>query len=222
MNDPAPRARAHFPPALTRCQFCRYPFNLEILGRNGCPKCHGDGLADEAAHRCAVSAAVDAPTALGFVVYGLPGPQGSKRFMGRSKAGRGILVESSAKVRPWREAVKWAALEAMREAAEKFRLDLVVHGQAATLAFPLDGPLRVWMTFTMPKPASAPKRRRTWPMRTPDGSKLQRSTEDALTDAGLWQDDARVVEWFGAKRYPGEGLDALDSPGVRIRIEAIT
>lgn len=35
------------------------------------------------------------------------------------------------------------------------------------------------------------------------------------------RDDARVVEWSGAKRYPGEGADALDSPGVRIVVEVI-
>lgn len=139
-----------------------------------------------------------------IVVYGIPGPQGSKRFVGKSKSGRGIMIESSAKVKPWREAVKWAAI--------------AVRGDQE----PLDGPLRVWMTFTLPKPASAPKRRRTWPDRKPDGSKLQRSTEDALTDAGVWTDDARVVEWHGAKRYPGEGEDALDAPGCVIVVEHIS
>ena len=138
-----------------------------------------------------------------IVVYGVPGPQGSKRFVGKSRSGRGIMIESSAKVKPWREAVKWAAI--------------AVRGDQE----PLDGPLRVRMTFTMPKPASAPKRRRTWPDKKPDGSKLQRSTEDALTDAGVWTDDARVVEWYGAKRYPGEGDDALDAPGCVIVVEHI-
>jgi crossover junction endodeoxyribonuclease RusA len=76
------------------------------------------------------------------------------------------------------------------------------------------------MVFTLPKPASAPKRRTTWPMRTPDLSKLARSTEDALTDAGIWRDDARVVEYgLLAKRYPGEGRGALEAPGVWIEIE---
>ncbi len=45
---------------------------------------------------------------LTITVYGTPGPQGSKRFMG-VKGGKGVLVESSKKVKPWREAVKWAA-----------------------------------------------------------------------------------------------------------------
>lgn len=149
-----------------------------------------------------------ATTRVEIVVYGLPAPQGSKRFLGVSKrTGRGILAESSAKVKPWREAVKAAAIEVL---------------QRSGFSAPMDGPLRVRMVFTLPKPASAPKRRQTWPMRTPDGSKLQRSTEDALTDAGVWADDARVVEWTGAKRYPREGDDALHIPGARIIVEAIT
>ena len=143
---------------------------------------------------------------IAFAVYGLPGPQGSKRYVGTSKSGRGILVESSAKVKPWREAVVWAAREAMAGP----------NGWAS-----LDCPLRVRMVFTLPKPASAPKRRQTWPMRTPDLSKLVRATEDAITSAGLWQDDARVVECVSAKRYPGEGEQALASPGCVITIEVI-
>ena len=39
-------------------------------------------------------------------VYGTPAPQGSKRHVGR-----GVMVESSKKVKPWREAVKQAALD---------------------------------------------------------------------------------------------------------------
>ena len=55
----------------------------------------------------------------------------------------------------------------------------------------------------------------------PDLSKLLRSTEDALTDAGLWADDARVVEYERlAKVYPGEDPEALPVPGVRIEIRA--
>lgn len=140
--------------------------------------------------------------ALRVVVYGMPAPQGSKSYKGLSKAGRAILVESSKRVAPWRECVRATAV-AMRTDA------------------PLDEPLRVRMTFTLPKPSSAPKRRQTWPMRTPDLSKLVRSTEDALTDAGIWKDDARIVECIAAKRYPNEGPDALDVPGCVIEIERI-
>ncbi|THF55934.1 RusA family crossover junction endodeoxyribonuclease [Pseudothauera rhizosphaerae] len=138
-----------------------------------------------------------------IVVRGTPAPQGSKSFKGMSKAGRAILTESSKKVRPWRQDVK--------SAAEDWR--------ARTGAAPIDGPVVVRMTFTLSKPVSAPKRRRTYPMRTPDLSKLARSTEDALTDAGIWTDDARVIGYTKLwKAYPGEDVDALDSPGAVIEI----
>ncbi len=143
-----------------------------------------------------------------IVVYGCPAPQGSKKFVGTTKAGRGLMVESSKKVKPWRMDVKAAA-----ELAKARR----------GLAAPLDGPLVVSMVFTVPKPSSAPKRRTTWPDKKPDVSKLARSTEDALSDAGLWVDDARVVEYTRlAKVFPGEDPQALDSPGVRITVRQMT
>lgn len=138
-------------------------------------------------------------------IYGSPAPQGSKRFVGLAKGtGRGILIESSKKLRPWRNDVK--------AEAERIRA-----GGA-----PLDGPLVIRMVFTLPKPASSPRRRRTWPSKKPDVSKLARSTEDALVDAGLIADDARIVEYERlAKVFPGEDVDALEAPGVRITIRVL-
>lgn len=143
--------------------------------------------------------------AISITVSGRPAPQGSKSYKGQTKAGRAILVESSKAVRPWREAVRADAIRARQS----------IDGWAV-----LDEPLRVDMVFTVPKPAGAPKRRRTWPMRTPDLSKLTRATEDALTDAGVWRDDARVVSYGKlAKVYPDDGdPDALAAPGAVIRI----
>ena len=144
-----------------------------------------------------------APNALRIVVYGNPAPQGSKKFVGM-KNGRGIMVESSKRVKPWRDDVKAAALAARDGAA------------------PIDQPVRVRMVFTLAKPASAPKRRKVYAMRKPDLSKLARSTEDALTDAGVLADDARIVEYTRlAKVFPHEDPDALEAPGVLIVIEAI-
>lgn len=134
---------------------------------------------------------------IAFDVYGNPAPQGSKRHVGN-----GVMVESSRKVKPWRQDVKYAAL------------------QARAGAPPIDTAVIVRMVFTMPKPKSAPKRLRTYPCRTPDLDKLARSTCDALTEAGIWSDDARAVEFSRlAKVYPGEDPESLDSPGVRITIE---
>ena len=146
-----------------------------------------------------------------ITVYGNPAPQGSKKFLG-VRGGKGILVESSKAVKPWREAVKFAGLEAMDEGA----LSIGRHCNGA-----MPGAVSVRMIFTLPKPKSAPKSRRTWPDRKPDLSKLVRSTEDALTDAGVWEDDARVVLCVASKCYPGEGTDALHIPGVVIHIEQV-
>lgn len=132
---------------------------------------------------------------LTVTVYGTPAPQGSKRHLGK-----GVMVESSKAVKPWREAVKHAALD----------LD--------TRVGPLAGPLSLELVFTVPKPKSAPKRRTTWPAKKPDLDKLARSTLDGLGEAGVWDDDAQVVELAAAKVYPDEGVDALPIPGAVIRV----
>lgn len=149
-----------------------------------------------------------------IVVYGTPGPQGSKRFVGRAGGGRGIMIESSAKVKPWREAVKYAALEALDD--DGAPLSIERHCNGAFI-----GPVAVEMTFTVKKSKSAPKTRKTWPDKRPDLSKLVRSTEDALTDAGVWEDDARVVSLRAHKVFPSEGIDALPSLGVVIKITSV-
>lgn len=140
-----------------------------------------------------------------FSVHGTPAPQGSKRAF-RLPNGRINLVESSKAVEPWREDVRNAALRKRDEGVERF-----------------DGPLRLRMIFTIAKPASAPRRRRSWPSKKPDLDKLMRSTLDALTQAGLIADDARIVDVSRlAKVYPGEDEEALASgSGVSITIATI-
>jgi Holliday junction resolvase RusA-like endonuclease len=142
-----------------------------------------------------------------IIVPGLPAPQGSKSFKGmlRGKDGRdhAILVESSKRVKPWRKAVEIIAKATYRAPA-------------------IDTPVGLRMVFTMPKPQSAPKRRRTWPAVYPDLSKLARSTEDALVTAGVLADDALIVEYDRlAKVYPNEDPESLSAPGVRIEIRRI-
>lgn len=160
---------------------------------------------------------LDQPGGLVITVYAMPASQGSKRYVGRA-GGRGVMVESSKKLPGWRQAVREAALACIY-CSRPF------DGKASVLrsGYPLDQPLAAAMTFTLPKPVSAPKRRRTWPDRMPDLSKLVRSTEDALTDAGVWRDDARVIAYRRlAKVYPNEGPDALPIPGVLIRIWSVS
>lgn len=164
-------------------------------------------------------AAVVAPRAGGtitIVAYGTPGPQGSKSFKGTRATKSGgrapILVESSKKVKPWREAVAEAATTAL------YRLF-----PAERLRYPLAGPLRAEMVFTLKPPARIPAERFVdgvpYPAAYPDSSKLVRSTEDALTGV-LWSDDALVVLYtLVAKYYPGYGCPgSLDRPGAVIRV----
>jgi len=140
-----------------------------------------------------------APILAAITVRGDPAPQGSKKFVG-VRGGRGVMVESSRRVKPWRQDVVAAACESYSGP-------------------PLDGALALKMVFTLAKPTSAPKRRQTWPNKKPDVSKLARSTEDALVTAGIIADDARIVEYTRlAKVFPREDPDALDSPGVKIEI----
>ncbi|RCG27387.1 RusA family crossover junction endodeoxyribonuclease [Sphaerisporangium album] len=164
-------------------------------------------------HISADHAARQAP-AITITVYGTPGPQGSKHATLHKQSRRVVTMESSKKVKPWRQDVKQAALEAMGKGE------------------PLDGPLAVEMVFTLrDKPASRPTwwptsarwSRLLWwrPAGAPDLSKLIRSTEDALTEARAWRDDARVVEYRRAAKVfvgqPGEP-DALRAPGAVIRV----
>lgn len=141
-----------------------------------------------------------------------PAPQGSKRHVGQ-----GRLLEQSKRVAPWRVAVDQAARAAMTT-----RHVLKYGGRPAPGAEPeaLDGPLSLEVVFTVRKPASAPKRRVTWPTTRDSGDidKLLRSTFDALTTAGAIADDSRIVEVVSRKVFPGEGLDALETPGAVIRV----
>lgn len=138
-----------------------------------------------------------------LTVYGTPGPQGSKRHVGG-----GRMIESSQLVKPWREAVKTAALTE------------ILSGDRAL--YPIPGPLRVAVFFTLRKPASAPKRTRIWPSKKPDIDKLLRSTFDALSDAGLWLDDAQVIDVRAVKTYPDESVMALASPGAVIAVSRVS
>ena len=139
-----------------------------------------------------------------IVVYGEPGAQGSKRFLRTTATGKGIMVEQNAKVEPWRQDVKKAA-EAV--------LDQLGRPE------PFQGAVACRMVFTFLRPPSVKRNKRPWPSVAPDLSKLCRSTEDALTSAGVWRDDCLVTEYTRlAKVYANEDPDALDRAGVLIVI----
>ncbi|MFB7890291.1 hypothetical protein ACFCZ3_19795 [Cellulosimicrobium cellulans] len=142
---------------------------------------------------------------LEVVAYGTPGPQGSKKAYRRKGSTKITLVESSKKVKPWRDAVAEAARAAARAASA-----------------PLSGPLIGSMVFSLARPKRLPRWRGPLPWVRPDLSKLLRATEDALdTDAGVIADDAHIVEYGRlAKVYAGDpdDPDALEQPGAVIRL----
>jgi len=126
-----------------------------------------------------------------FWVPGRPAPQGSKRYVGKSKKGRAILIEQSAYVKDWRKAVALAAWRAVD--VEKWSI--------------LDQPCTLNVAFFIARPAR-PKFNQ--PAVAPDLSKLVRATEDALTKV-IWLDDSRVVWTQSSKQYDLE-------PGAWIKV----
>jgi Holliday junction resolvase RusA-like endonuclease len=127
-----------------------------------------------------------------FTVHGSPAPQGSKKGFYNKHTGRVQMVESSKKVKPWRQAVVAQALD---------------HVEGG----PFTGALEVRLRFMMARPKghygtgrnagkvkeSAP----AYPAVMPDLDKLARSTLDGLGDAGVFTDDSRIVTLRLEKRY---------------------
>ena len=130
-----------------------------------------------------------------FTVVGLPAPQGSKRHVGR-----GVMVESSTKVKPWRVDVKNFALKSKPD------------------NWDMESPMSLSVVFRFRRPKShhttkglssnAPLQCTS--AKHGDLDKLLRSTNDALTDV-LFNDDRQVVSIIASKRYcePDEPQGAI-------------
>lgn len=178
-----------------------------------------DGMPDPAALRTAAPAARG--PALDLFVPGRPAPQGSKHarpiYRGsgpdRQFTGRVAQVESSKSgVATWRADVRDAVTEAWRcPGCDTCRGPLAgaPHGRA-----PLEVAVALLVEFVMPRPASTPKTRTPYATKRPDVSKLLRSTEDAITTAGVWRDDSLAVEVRVSKRLAEIG----EASGARIVI----
>ncbi len=136
-----------------------------------------------------------------FVVYGTPVTQGSK------KIARGRLIDDDpAALRRWRANIVQTARE---------------HYQGE----PLGGPIRLTVTFFLKRPKRhyrtgrfADQLRDDAPPvycdAKPDADKLVRAVGDALTDAGVWRDDAQAAVLNVRKRYAPDGR----TEGAAIRI----
>jgi Holliday junction resolvase RusA-like endonuclease len=142
--------------------------------------------------------------ALHVFIPGKAVPGGSKKAFVVN--GHANIVDDAKGNQEWRERVAYFA----RQAFERPAL--------------LDGPLEVWATFYIQRPRSHYRVGRfahvvrdaapAWPTKKPDGSKLFRATEDALTGV-VWVDDAQIVDQHISKKWG-------DKPGVLIVVREIT
>ena len=120
-------------------------------------------------------------------VPGTPGPQGSKRHVGR-----GVMLEMSKKVKPWRQAVSTAAANLREE--------------------PFTGPVQADITIIIQRPASHYRTGRNahllkdsapaYPSipKSGDSDKYARACFDGMT-GHLYVDDVQVVAFTIRKRY---------------------
>lgn len=165
---------------------------------------HGLGDCTPATH-CGCLATAKTLT---ITVYGTPGAQGSKRHVGH-----GIMIESNKRVKPWRQDVKTAAENTLP------------HDWT-----PFTGPVAVDILFWFARPKSHYRTGRNAHLLRDDAptyatshacgdlEKLVRATNDALTAAGIWTDDALVAELHTTKVYADHG----QRPGATISIEALS
>lgn len=139
-----------------------------------------------------------------FFVPGLPAPGGSKKVFLNRKTGKPIVTDAGGKAnKDWRAAVAFAACEIFSK--------------------PLSGPVKLQIVFYLPRPKAhygtgknsdvLKENAPLWHEKRPDGLKLRRSVEDALTGIA-WIDDSQVAIGIEEKRYS-------ERIGAEIRIEAI-
>lgn len=136
-------------------------------------------------------------TILELRILGIPAPQGSKKAY--VVGGRARLTEAAgAKHTTWRTDV-----------VEQTRTQLPDGWESH------ERPVGVELVFYQAPPKSLPRHARAFPPdRGADIDKLARSTLDALTIAGVWDDDKRVTDLRARKRWAIDG----PLPGCRIRV----
>ena len=150
-------------------------------------------------------------------VYGIPGPGGSKQCF-LTKSGRKVYKDMGGKkTKAWRRAVTLETAMA-----------LVWFRRNGNQPFEKGVAIDIHCTFWIPRPqhhfskskygtALKPQYRHALHVIAPDATKLWRSTEDALTDAGIWHDDSQVVSQSVSKHYATPDRP----PGATIRIAEI-
>jgi crossover junction endodeoxyribonuclease RusA len=137
-----------------------------------------------------------------FMVRGTPATQGNKTAFvagGRAVMREGKSKKASEGFHAWRHGIATEARAAMAERPQ------------------FTGPLCVQLRFALPKPASAPKTKVTWPIKARSGDidKLARAALDAMTDV-VFADDSQVVRLEVTKEWS----DPFPT-GVAIQVRAL-
>jgi crossover junction endodeoxyribonuclease RusA len=130
-----------------------------------------------------------------FIVHGTAAPQGSKRHIGN-----GVMLESSKRLRPWRQDVRFAALERRPPDWD------MTKPMGLVLEFRFSRPQSHFVTkkgvsYLKPNSPAEPVSARLG-----DIDKLSRAVLDALTGVA-YLDDRQVTQLEASKAY----LDAQDT-----------
>ena len=80
----------------------------------------------------------------------------------------------------------------------------------------IEGPVELEVMFFLERPATISVKQRPWPIKPPDIDKLVRGVCDAVTDAGVWEDDGQVVKVTAWKCY----ADTRE-PGASVKISPV-
>jgi Endodeoxyribonuclease RusA len=142
--------------------------------------------------------------AIAFIVWGTPGTAGNKTSFPVARGGGKfrMVVREGKKDHP-----RCGGPGSTRSC--KASLALARHSWM--------GPSSRGWFFYLPKPSSAPKRRRTWPDRKPDLSKLLRAIEDPMNGV-LIADDARIVEFCRLEKVYAGDDDVDQRPRAEVRL----
>ena len=140
-----------------------------------------------------LAAAVD----LVINVTGRPITQGSK-----TRTRYGLRDDNAATLKPWRDNVRSAALDALAGAIHPFGDT----GVAVEITYRFERPRHHYRTGRNAHLLRDGAPRHPVAARSGDIDKLQRAVFDSLTEAGAWRDDAQVVDVRAIKTWcqPGQ------------------
>lgn len=131
---------------------------------------------------------------LEFFVPGNPVAQPRPRAVRRGKS---VGVYNPGTADRWKQAIAWCAVQAVRSSWDPIK------------------PVSLVLIFTFSRPA---KPHADWPehhAQKPDLDNLTKAAMDALTDAGVWRDDALVCQCTALKRWAEPGFE----PGLTVGIK---